>query len=391
MPDLPRLPLRLECVLLALWLGACTTVTAPPDATAVLHDELFPQATVPIDAGQLFALSPAMRIFLQQRLDHPGRPARSLEALVQALSQEDALRLRYESSRTRTAAEAFDEHAGNCLSLVMLTASFAHALGLPVTYHVARTDPYWSRQGNLLLASGHVDLTVGLPLDANADGIGRQAYTFDFISAEEAQALPLRDIPEDTLVAMFFNNRAAEALVAGQPARAYGWVRQALQRDPGFAAAYNTLGVVYLRADASAAAAQAFAAALALDTDNPRVLSNLVDAQRALGNTAEAERLAARLALLEPDPPYRLFDLGVAAFARRDFAGARALFRRAAAHADYDPELHFWLARTASALGAPAQAQREVELALERSTTASQRSRFAAKLDWLRGQAQRND
>ncbi len=372
---------------LTLWLVACAAVpAAPPAPLQLLHDELFPRAGTPIDPAQLFAPSPAMQDFLHARLAHPGHPDRALEALVEAMSRDDILRLGYDSSRTRSAAEAFEDHAGNCLSLVMLTASFAHALGLPVQYHLAEIEPYWSRQGRLLVASGHVDLTVSLPLREIGVSHGSLGYTFDFLSPQDARTLPTRDISEDTVIAMFLNNRAAEALVDEQLDRAYAWARLAVQRDPGFAPAYNTLGVIYLHAGAAADAAPAFRAALLLDADNPRMIGNLIDAVSTLGDRAEAQRLQASLDRIEPEPPYRLFDLGTAAFQRKDYAAAQALFRRAVGHTDYDPEVHFWLARAAWALGQPARAQREIEQALALATSSHQRSRYTAKLDWLRAQ-----
>jgi len=385
-PSLPALPRCVLAAALVLMLGACSVVPPAAPAPQVLHDDLFPLAGAPVDPDRLFALTPAMQDFVGTRLAHPGHPERALDALVQAMSRDDILRLGYDSSRTRTAAEAFDDHAGNCLSLVMLTAAFAHALNLPVRYHLAEIEPYWSRQGRLLVASGHVDLTVSLPLNQFGVTHGSLGYTFDFLSPQDAHTLPLRDIPEQTVVAMFLNNRAAEALVDEQLERAYAWVRLSIRQDPGFTPAYNTLGVIYLRAGAAADAADAFRAALQFDHENPRALSNLIDAERMLGDAREAERLSAELQRIEPEPPYRLFDLGLAAFERKNFAAAQALFRRAIGHTDYDPEVHFWLARTAWAMGQAERARREIAQALELSTTPHQRARFTAKLEWLRAQ-----
>ena len=73
---------------------------------------------------------------------------------------------------TRNAGEAFADRQGNCLSLVVMTAAFAKALGLPLQFNQARLDDSWSLQGDLLLASGHVNLTLtGLVARALQDGL----------------------------------------------------------------------------------------------------------------------------------------------------------------------------------------------------------------------------
>jgi uncharacterized protein HemY len=46
------------------------------------------------------------------------------------------------------------------------------------------------------------------------------------------------------------------------------------------------------------------------------------------GRTEEAQQLQARLARLQPDPPFKFFDLGMEAMRRGEWAGARDLFQR---------------------------------------------------------------
>ena len=62
--------------------------------------------------------------------------------------------------RTKNAAATFATRTGNCLSLVIMTAAFAKELGVPVRYQAAYLDETWSRTGNLLIASGHVNVTL---------------------------------------------------------------------------------------------------------------------------------------------------------------------------------------------------------------------------------------
>ena len=95
--------------------------------------------------------------------------------------------------------------------------------------------------------------------------------------------------------------------------------------------------------------------------------------------------LRRRLLALQPQPPFHYFNLGKAAMARQDYAGAIALFSREIARDPYYHEFHFWLAQAYARLGKLAQAGQQLQLAMDNSTTRSEHGLYAAKLQRLRG------
>src|SRR6266849_2695883 len=129
--------MRSAAAIAALLLTACAAPpVAPPPAEELFQDALFAPPAERISRAEVFAVSPAMRRFVHEQL--AGRIAvnGARPALIDAVTQ-GQLKLEYDSTRTRTAAEAFDAGAGNCLSLVIMTAAFAKELGLQVTYNRA--------------------------------------------------------------------------------------------------------------------------------------------------------------------------------------------------------------------------------------------------------------
>jgi tetratricopeptide (TPR) repeat protein len=181
-----------------------------------------------------------------------------------------------DTAATRNAAQAFDTRSGNCLSLVIMTAAFAKELGLQVQYQSAFVDETWSRSNNLYFASGHVNLTLGKRLfDAGGRFDTGRLITIDFLSADEARRQRTRAITEATIIAMYMNNRSAEALVQGRLDDAYAWARAAIAQSPTFLSAYNTLGVIYLRHGNLPEAERVLAEVLAREPDNTPALSNL--------------------------------------------------------------------------------------------------------------------
>jgi Tfp pilus assembly protein PilF len=244
-------------------------------------------------------------------------------------------------------------------------------------------DETWSRSGNLYFASGHVNIVLGRPI-SHRDGLDSEdRLTIDFLPPDEIRGLKTRPIEERTVVAMFLNNRAAEALAAGRVADAYWLSREAIEQASDFLPAYNTLGVVYLQNGATADAEQAFAWALQKEPDNRQAMANMVTTLRREGRDPEADKLKQRLASLEPEPPYHFFNLGIAAFQAGDFSTAQRWFAKEVDRASYNHEFHFWLAMAELRLGELNAARRELKFALDNSTTRGDHDLYAAKLGRL--------
>src|SRR3546814_1509184 len=93
-------------------------------------------------------------------------------------------------------------------------------------------------------------------------------------------------------MAMYLNNRAAEVLVAGDGRAAYWWARAAIHAAPEYAAAYNTLGVIYLRHGDAQLAEGMFRFELARTPQDPTLLSTPVVAlDRSEEPTSELQSL----------------------------------------------------------------------------------------------------
>jgi Flp pilus assembly protein TadD len=376
--------LAAQTALVAILVGCASTAPDSPPAP-VFRDSLFAPSAERIAAADVFALSPAMRHFLEVELAGPLRAKGRQRALVEALSGTGSLKLRYDATMTRNAAEAFEARAGNCLSLVIMTAALAKELGLAVQYRSVVVDDTWSRVGGLHVASGHVNLTL-IPRATDAR-IGRldsgTETTIDFLPPEDLRGQRGRTISEATVLAMYMNNRAAEALAQGRLDDAYAWARQAIAQDPRFLNGHNTLGAIYRQHGHRAEAEQEFRGVLSIEPDNTTVLSNLVQLLREAGRSADAEPLARRLAVLQPEPPFLYFDRGIAAMQRGDYRSARDDFRREVDRAAYDHEFHFWLALAYARLGDLPHARAHLATALENSPRSDERALYAAKLERL--------
>jgi tetratricopeptide (TPR) repeat protein len=376
-------------VLVPCLMAACAS--APKIAAAPAELVAGPQFGLPTEAittDDVFAVSPEMKRYLKVEIADQLRAEGPQAGLIRALYAKAQLKLEYDATKTKNAAETFATRSGNCLSLVIMTAALAHQLDLPVVYQSAYLDPTWSRSGDLLFAAGHVNVTVGHRIMDTGGPRDLQPMTIDFLPPADIRRMRTRDISEGTVLAMYENNRAVEALFGGRIDDAHAWAIDALRKDPSYLVAYNTLGVIYMRHGDSALAAKVFDYVLAQEPTNTRAMANLADTDDRLGNSDAASALRVRLAGLESDPPFHFFLLGIDAMRRADYATARDYFAREVKRADYNHEFHFWLGVADWHLGNVRQAEKQLELAIDNSTTRGQHDLYSAKLEWLQAHRQ---
>lgn len=373
---------------LAALLAGCASTPPPLAPQVVLHDELFKPSTEHIEnEDEIFAASPAMQEWLRvnyARL-HKESDGDTRRTLMAAMESAHQLHLDYDASYTRDAADAFAARSGNCLSLVIMTASLAHELNLPVQFQRVYVEESWSRDKDLMFLAGHVNLTLARAHDAFTRSFSttEDQLTIDFIPAADLQGAHVRELEARTVAAMFMNNRAAEALDEGRIDDAYWWAREALIEDPRYIDAYNTIGVIYRRHGNLAVAEASLRHVVAVEPDGVAALGNLAIVLRQEGRLSEARALDARVSSLQPYPPFHFFDLGIAAMKARDYNQARVMFQREIAREAYYHEFHFWLALADYGLGDFDDARQQIQLALDNSTTTKSHALYAAKLDWL--------
>jgi hypothetical protein len=136
-------------ILLFSLLAGCASLKPPAPALAPLFaDRAFGAPSEPVSTAQLFSLSPDMRAYLDSPVFRAHLRKRGAErGLVDALYKKSELKIEYDASLTRTASQTYAARAGNCLSLVIMTAAFARELGMQVRYQSVHADQNWLRKG----------------------------------------------------------------------------------------------------------------------------------------------------------------------------------------------------------------------------------------------------
>ncbi|WP_338767152.1 tetratricopeptide repeat protein [Massilia sp. METH4] len=385
---LVSLPRAVLALILCAFLGGCATApstVAPPDD--LFADHLFGPASAMLTEADIFALTPAMKAYTDEvRRHRRGKEIR--RALFDALYERDGLQLEYDSALTRTAAQAFEARQGNCLSLVIMTAALAAELDIPVVFQDVPVDDAWSRSGDLYFNSGHVNLKLGRAIRESVSSYDSASYlVVDFQPPPDRKPKEGNMIARHTVVAMFMNNRAAEALARERLDEAYWWARQAIVSDPTLLYAYNTLAVVYRRHGDAALAERTLRWAMGREPDSTLLINNLAQLLDAQGRKEESAVMREKLARLQPLMPFYYFNLGRTAMEMGDWRRARILFERELQRDPDYHEFHAWLAAALWQLGDYRGADRHIKQAIAGSTTRADHALYAAKLDRLRAQA----
>jgi Tfp pilus assembly protein PilF len=377
--------LRVGALFFATSLAGCAHVPTANrgDVTPLFRDALFKPPAEPVDLASIFAVDASMRRFIADEIIPQTRHGDARQALLNALNGK--LLIDYDSAITRTASQTFAAREGNCLSLVIMAAALARQLDIHVTYQEVHDFDTWSRDAGFAILSQHVNLVLGPRTSSFPFYRGDETpMIVDFLPPRQMASAVSRPIPERTIIAMYMNNRAAEVMVDGDLDRAYWFARAALEADPGFANAANTLGVIYLERDQRAPAERAMRYALQRDPDNVSAISNLMRVLTLESRGAEAQVLAKRLAQIQRHSPFYFYDRGMEAMQAGRFAEAARLFEKALSERPYDAASHFQLAVAASHLGDMRLARKQLELAKENSTTPQWRAIYAAKLQHLK-------
>ncbi|SHH93053.1 transglutaminase-like domain-containing protein [Ferrimonas marina] len=372
--------MRTLSVFLALLLGLAGCASSGPTQTAdpsLWQDHHFDDSGVVPSPEQAFAMSPPMEV-LARKLAKSSNPKK---ALVDYLFDDGEVR--YDNSRTRNASETFETGSGNCMSLVLMTASLARSLNIPYQYQLVEAPPVWDRQGGLYLLNGHVNLRLSNVVNLDEVRFSGDTSTIDFLPGSQMRGYQIRRLSESQLMARYYNNLAAEAMVDGDRDRAYQLLKMAYQIEPGYDQMWNTLGVLYRRHGLEAEAEAVYRHAMQLPKVELDAMHNLSVLLASQNRLIEWQAIHKELELRRIRNPYYYYDMGEQAYRRGQYASAVRYFERALDLADYRHEFHFGLSRAYFSNGQFRLSERHLSKAHELAPQ-NEKQRYQLKLTALR-------
>jgi tetratricopeptide (TPR) repeat protein len=317
----PEKPKRSPCTaaslfLVSLVLAACSTTPAlnrdipPLESDAVFEAE---------DRNPL-EISAEMAAFVELWARDLPRGKSRAWSLAYAVMDPFILEFDYDPRVTLTAAEAFEQRTGNCLTFSNLFIALAREAGIEAWYREVKALPEWESVNDTALVSMHTNAGV-------RDRYNE--YVIDVSRRQPAKGERVRRLNDQEAKAQYFNNLGADALVEDDLGRAYAWFVKALDTWPDLAYVWSNLGVVYRRNGQTPDAIRAYELALQIAPDHSVSLNNLYVIYEEDGDAQKAEEMAARVEKIRRRNPYYLLHLASVASEEQRYLEAQELLARA--------------------------------------------------------------
>ena len=346
----------LRALCLSLFLFACTgSVAARP---APVGDAAVQAAmALPEDLRRMLPAD-----VVNRRIGDANRA----QALIDFMIADDGLALRYQEQPTLGIAESFVQRRVNCLSFTMMFIAMARASGIKAFAQASDDALSMRMQDGTLFRATHVNAGVLIDGEHHSVDVGWRAV---------AAGRKPRRISDPSTVALLHNNHAVEHLLQGESAAAAQAIAAALALDAGSATLWSNAGVVHARAGRRDEAERAYLRAIALQRDHIGALANLVGFHRAGGNAVQLALYDKRLQRAQALDRFSQFLIGQSRAEAGIPADAIAHYRRAIRMLPDEPQFHRSLADAYESIGDPVAATRARDRAL----------RLEAKQDAERG------
>lgn len=210
--------------------------------------------------------------------------------------------------------------------------------------------------------------------------MSKRAIQIDFLPERAVRGYNKIRVDKQTVLAMFYNNVAAESLVLGDYDRAYGLLKLGLQQQADYVPALNTLAVLYRYKGLEQQAEILYKLALSVNDHNMNALYNYAILLGSQGRLDEWAKIHKILELDRIANPYYYYDMAQQAYFEREYQDALLWYKRAVDKADYRHEFYFGLSRAYWATGDERLAKKNMEKALSLTRDENNKIRYQAKL-----------
>lgn len=220
-------------------------------------------------AEALLAVSPEMRAFVDS-IDPTLSPNQRFRRILRTLKM-DRFALDYDLNTTTTAAEAFAQQRGNCISFSALMVALAREVGLEANFNLVEAP-----LGRKSTTGGNGRKLTQNVLHINAEvSFGWSSRVIEFNFGPYSR-FPQRKLTDAIVQTYYLNNRALELSHEQRNEEAFVLLREALAIDPDSSMVWNSLGYLYRLTGELELAEMSYTQALNLDGRNTAAKNNLL-------------------------------------------------------------------------------------------------------------------
>jgi tetratricopeptide (TPR) repeat protein len=381
-----------EYLSLAFTLLFCSLVSACQTTSSInfnpyplLHDELFPNSVnVEIEnETDVFYIGETATAFVNQQLLGVKGSDQRIKALADGIFNHAALNLLYQNDANTTASETFENKAANCLSLIIMTYSMAEHAKIGVKFQQVTIPELWVRRDGGSLLNRHVNLRLYKKDVADITLFNSKSYQLDFDRRAQSLKLPVKKINKKRVLAMFYNNKGADALIQGNHSTAYAYFRSALVTDHFLVEAWTNLGILYRRAGHMEFAENTYLQALQINSRDLTTQENLAYVYELTSRKNEAKKIRASVLRQRIKNPYYHYMLGEIEFENKNWLQAIKHYKESVRLNKQQDQFYFSIAKSYYQLGDIKNSEKYVKLAKKYTYDDGQQLFYQSKLNSL--------
>lgn len=372
--------------LLLGFITACTpvstyTVKTTSESHNLFNDALMGEPVSVPELKQLFVLSDNQKTEFLTALHHPdSREELVIESIYRYLKTRlDNFNFHAD---TLTAEQTLAQNAGNCLSLAILTKALTDISPAGIYFELARTPSVYQRENGYSLSSQHIQTVIYEKSPHRFYSSKPQRITIDYYSTLGSRTL--RRVSSKEFYAMFYSNRAAEALIHGENQIAYWYLKEAIRIDDENLIAINLLAVLYQNLNLEEYAERAFIYGLSFAKDQMELLSNYHRFLVSQGRDDEAQVVLTVLDDYDDPDPFKWIDLADQKLIEKNYRAAIKYYQKANERASYLHQPYAGMAKAYFYLGQNIKAENAIKHAIEQSYDVQFTSAYKAKYNYFK-------
>lgn len=287
---------------------------------------------------------------------------------------------------TLTSKQTIELSQGNCISLAVLTQSYAQLLNLETSFQEMTSAPVYAKENNIIYIANHFRTKVYAPEQEKDDNLIvfiRPGTLIDYFPTRGS--IYSGSATYNDLLSKFYSNLAAKALAKKQLNIAYSLILKANTFTPNDPELFNMAGVLHRRAEDLQSAKVIYQTAL----DNNEISVNLIHNYRALAKDLDDKTLEGQLTshlINKEKDPYELLAIAQNDLQDGKITQAKNHLELAIAKAPYISELYLELAKIRYQQGKTKQTQALLEKAMQHERDNKKLNVYQAKLASLNTQ-----
>jgi tetratricopeptide (TPR) repeat protein len=375
----------IKFVLILLVVGCQTTDRFVNTSQPVLQDKVFSDFTsYEIETEkQIFSLNDEAKAFVKKSKKGLFKPQEQIEKLVHNIFSHSNFNLLYRAEANTTASQTFSERAANCLSMSIMTYAMALEAGFGVRFQDVEIPEYWTRREGHSLLNRHINLQILPKPHREQVRFITKGYEVDFDAQATRKHFPKTFVSKQQVVAMYYNNKGADALLSNEYHKAYAYFRAAIKLEPELPSVLANLGFLYRNAGYHDYAENAYMHALQIDQNNLTAWKNLAYLYRHTGRIDDATTISTRIEAKRANNPFYHINLGDYEYEQENWQQALAHYRQALKLEKSYHEVFFGLGKTYFKLGNVSRSQYYLKLAKKKARTQEEENIYQSKLELL--------